>query len=218
MHLKVADELEERSSNVLFEKAEVLAHHFAAGGNATKAFHYLAMAAHKSLNVYAIAEAEGYFRKALAIFEQNPSCADPPLASPVVVGLLETLMLKSDYRELGDRREVYARRQGGRRDAGTGHRLLLPDVVAGAAVRAAGRPCAHDRGFAVAERLGDGRARAFARAGLLHCRTRLGLDTFEEAERRKAEVMEDCRTFDDNFLRNSAYFVHHSGTTSIVAS
>ena len=62
-------------------------------------------------------------------------------------------------------------------------------------------------GFEVAERIGDGRARAYARAGLMHCRTRLGLDTFEEAERRKAELMEDCRKFDDNFLRNSAYFV-----------
>jgi hypothetical protein len=59
---------------------------------------------------------------------------------------------------------------------------------------------------AVAARLGDGRARAFARAGLLHCRTRLGLDTLEEAERRKTEVMADSLRFGDNFLRNSAYF------------
>ena len=40
IHLKVAEELERRSSNVLFERAESLAHHFAAGGNATKALHY----------------------------------------------------------------------------------------------------------------------------------------------------------------------------------
>ncbi len=52
------------------------------------------MAAHKSLNVYAIAEAEGYFRKALAIVEQNPTGADRLLAARVVVGLLETLMLQ----------------------------------------------------------------------------------------------------------------------------
>ncbi len=58
LHLKAAKELERRSSNALPERAETLARHFAAGQDAPKAFRYLAMAARKSLNVYAIPEAE----------------------------------------------------------------------------------------------------------------------------------------------------------------
>jgi hypothetical protein len=53
-------------------------------------------------NPAGFAEAEAYFRKALAAYEQNPSCAEPLPATRAVVGLLETLMLKSDYREAGN--------------------------------------------------------------------------------------------------------------------
>ena len=207
IHLKVAEELERRSSNVLFERAESLAHHFAAGGNATKALHYTAMAAHKSLNVYAIAEAEGYFRKALAIVEQNPTGADRLLAARVVVGLLETLMLKSDYREAGEIAEKFmpvVKGAGETTELVTAYYYQTLSLVQRYELRAG--LVLMTEAIAIAERLGDERARAFAGAGLLHCRTRLGLDTFEEAERRKADVMTDCLRLGDNFLRNSAYF------------
>jgi class 3 adenylate cyclase/tetratricopeptide (TPR) repeat protein len=206
-HLKVAEELERRSGNSLIEKAESLAYHFAAGEDSPKAFSYLAMAARKSLNVYAIPEAEGYFRKALAIFEQDPSCADPLLAARVVVGLLETLMLKGDYRDAG---AVAAKFMPVVKQAGE-----TPELVSAyyyqtlSLVQRYELRTAHalmTEALGAAERIGDGRARAYARAGLLHCRTRLGLDSLEEAERRKAELMEDCVKFGDNFLRNSAYF------------
>jgi class 3 adenylate cyclase/tetratricopeptide (TPR) repeat protein len=207
MHLKVARELEKRSGNALIEKAESLAQHYVAGGDSSKAFEYLSLAARKSLNVYSIPEAEGYFRKALAIFEQHPSCADPLRAARGVVGLLETLMLKSDYR---DALEIAAKFMPVVRQAGE-----TPELVSAyyyqtlSLVQRYELSSAHalmSEAFEVAERIGDGRARAYARAGLLHCRTRLGLDTLEEAERRKAELMEDCLKFDDNFLRQSIYF------------
>ena len=207
IHLKVADELERRSSNALFERAKSLAHHFAAGGNATKAFHYLAMAANKSLNVYAIPGAEGYFRKALAIVEQDPASADPLLAARVVVGLLETLMLKSDYREAGMMAEKFmplVKQAGETPELVTAYYYQTLSLVQRFELRAG--LAVVTEAVAVADRIGDGRARAFARAGLLHCRTRLGLDTFEQAERRKADVMTDCLRLGDNFLRNSAYF------------
>ena len=84
LHLKVAKELERRSSNALPERAETLARHFAAGQDAPRAFRYLAMAARKSLNVYAIPEAERGFRKALTILESarpSPPCTKPRRSS-----------------------------------------------------------------------------------------------------------------------------------------
>ena len=191
----------------MFESAEALALHFAAADNASKAFKYLALAARKSLNVYGIAEAEGYFRKALDFFEHDPSCAEPLAASHVVVGLLETLMLKSDYREAGEIADKFmpvVKRAGETPELVTAYYYQTLSLVQRYELRAG--LALMTEAVAVADRLGDGRAGAFAHAGLLHCRTRLGLDTFEEAEQRKAEVMADCLRFGDNFLRNSAYF------------
>jgi class 3 adenylate cyclase/tetratricopeptide (TPR) repeat protein len=207
MHLKVAVELEKRSGNALIERAESLAHHFVAGGDASKAFRYLSMAARKSLNVYSIPEAEGYFRKALAIYGEHPSCADPLLAARGVLGLLETLMLKSDYREAGKIAEQFmpvVKQAGETPELVTAYYYQTLSLVQRYELSAA--HALMTEALSVAERIGDQRARAYARAGLLHCRTRLGLDPLEEAEQRKAELLEDSRKFDDNFLRNSTYF------------
>jgi tetratricopeptide (TPR) repeat protein len=208
MHLKVARELEKRSGNALIEKAEPLAHHFVAGGDSPKAFEYLSMAARKSLNVYSILEAEGYFRKALAIFEQHPSCADPLRAARLVVGLLETLMLQSEYRAAGEIAVKFmpvVRQAGETPELVTAYYYQTLSLVQRYELRAAHELISE--AYEVAGRINDERARAYARAGRLHCRTRLGLDTLEDAERMKAELMEDCLKFDDNFLRNSIYFV-----------
>ena len=207
LHSKVAEELERRSGDSPFEQAESLAYHFAADTNMEKAFKYLAMAARKSLNVYAIPEAEARFQQALAIFDAEPACADPPLVSRVVVGLLETLMLKSDYRKAGQVAAKYmplVKQAGESTELVTAHYYRTLSLVQNYELR-----LAHEtmlEALEVAERLGDRRAKAYADAGLLHCRTRLGLDDFDTAERRKAEVVEECLRLGDNFLRNSAYF------------
>ena len=167
----------------------------------------MGLAAQKSLNVYAVAEAEAYFRKALATYERDPSCAEPLPAARAVVGLLETLMLKSDYRDAGNVAERFmpvVMQAGETPELVAAYYYRTLSLVQRYHLRAAYALITEAAG--VAERLCDSRARAYARAGLLHCRTRLGLDTFEGAERRKAEVMADCLSFDDNFLRNSAYF------------
>jgi tetratricopeptide (TPR) repeat protein len=207
LHLKVAEELERRSSNALPERAETLARHFAAGEDPPKAFRYLAMAARKSLNVYAIPEAERGFRKALTILERAPAVAAPREAASVVVGLLETMMLKSDYREAGRIADACMPIVKG---AGETPELVIAYYYQTLALvqryeLRAGLERMTDA-VAVAEKTGDPRALAFARAGMLHCRTRLGLDTREEAERRRNEVLESCLSLNDNFLRNSAYF------------
>ncbi len=207
LHLKVAKELERRSSNALPERAETLARHFAAGQDAPKAFRYLAMAARKSLNVYAIPEAERGFRKALTLLENDPAVGPPREAAAVVVGLLETMMLKSDYREAGRIADAYMPVVKGAGD--TPELVIAYYYQTLALVQRYELRAGLERmteAIAVAEKIGDPRALAFAQAGLLHCRTRLGLDTREEAERRRKQVLESCLSLNDNFLRNSAYF------------
>ena len=55
---------------------------------------------------------------------------------------------------------------------------------------------------AIAERLGAGRARAYARYGLLLIRSFMGLDTPETGERMSADMMEDSLQYGDNYIRN----------------
>ena len=207
MHLKVAEELERRGGASLMENAELLAHHFRAGESPIKAFKYAVLAGDKSLNVYAVNEAETYFRSALAIFDEHPAAANPPHAVRALVGLLETLMLKGDYRQgagLAERFLPLLKQVGDSAEVVKADYYYALSLVQRFELRAG-----HDRmreALEIAERIGDGRARAYARAGLLHCRTRLGLDSFEAAEAAKAALMRDAHEFGDNFVRNAAYF------------
>ena len=117
------------------------------------------------------------------------------------------MMLKSDYREAGRIADAYMPVVKG---AGETPELVVAyyyqtlTLVQRYELRA-GLELMTDA-IAVAEKIGDPRALAFAQAGMLHCRTRLGLDTREEAERRRRDVLESCLRLNDNFLRNSAYF------------
>jgi predicted ATPase len=94
MHLRVAEELERRSGNRLAEVVESLAYHYAETTRDDKAFAYLGMAGDKCLDIYAIIEAEQYYRQALKLFETQNACADRLSVVRVVVRLLETLLLK----------------------------------------------------------------------------------------------------------------------------
>ena len=207
LHLKVAEELERRSANRLFEIAETLAYHYSAARSVGKAFDYLAMAGDKSLNVYAVQEAERYYRQALAIFEADDRCAQPAAVVHVVVRLLETLLLKSDYRDAGEIARKYmpfVEKAGETPDLVVAYHYQALSLVQNLDLRTA-----HDlmlQAHEIAERLGDGRARAYARGGLLQCRTRLSLDSLEDAERLKAQLLEDSLRHGDNFIQNASHY------------
>ena len=133
--------------------------------------------------------------------------AEPPQAVRAADGLLETLMLNGDYRQgagLAERFLPLLKEVGDSADVVKVNYYYALSLVQRFELRAG-----HDRmreALEIAERIGDGRARAYARAGLLHCRTRLGLDSLEAAEAAKAELMRDAQEFGDNFVRNAAYF------------
>lgn len=75
LHLKIAEEIELRSSNRQIEVADALAYHYSQTERADKAFTYLALAAAKSLGVYSLDEADQYFAAATALIDRKPECA-----------------------------------------------------------------------------------------------------------------------------------------------
>ena len=75
LHLKIAEEIERRSGNRLAEVVETLAYHYSQTDNAEKAFRFLAMAGAKSLGVYSLNEADGYFAAAISLVDKNANCA-----------------------------------------------------------------------------------------------------------------------------------------------
>jgi class 3 adenylate cyclase len=207
LHLRVADELERRGDNRLIEIAESLAHHYAATTRADKAFTYLAMAGDKSLDVYAVPEAEQYYRQALKLFETETTCEDKSSVVGVVVRLLETLAAKGDYREIG---QVALNFMPLIKAAGETPELVIAryfqalSLLANLEIWAA-----HElmvEACAISERLGDGRARAYGRGGLFYMRSYLGLDPLEVADRKKAEMIEDCVLFGDAYIHNWGYY------------
>jgi class 3 adenylate cyclase/tetratricopeptide (TPR) repeat protein len=208
LHLEVARELERRGGNRLIEIAETLAHHFSQTSRADKAFAYLAMAGDKSLDIYALQEAEKSYRQALAIFETNEACADSESVVEVVLRLLETLVLKGDYRELGALAEKHLPRirRAGETPAlvkALYYRALLSFLNLDFRESREKMAEAHD----IAERLGDGRARAYARYGRLLVRSFMGLDTPETGERMSIDMMEDSLRHGDAYIRNFSHYM-----------
>jgi class 3 adenylate cyclase len=203
LHLKVAEELERRSGNRQSEIAEVLAHHYAKTERNDKAFAYLAMAGDKSLDVYSIAEAEQYYRQSLAVFEVDGSCALRPSVAQVVVRLLETLTHENADLETGQvaRRYMPFIQQGGE----TTDLVIASYYEAVSLLGALDIRTGHDlmvRALAIATRLGEGRARSYARTMLAGFKLVLGLDSIEVARRANAEMMEDALRFGDNNIHN----------------
>jgi class 3 adenylate cyclase len=204
LHLRVAEELERRGGNRLMEIAETLAHHFSETSRVDKAFAYLAMAGDKSLDIYALQEAEKNYRHALKIFDDHDACASSESVAAVVVRLLEAFVLGGDYRDFGRVTEKYLPLM---RKAGESPDLVKVLYYQGLLtflnledLRESHRLMAE--AHAIAERLGAGRARAYARYGLLLIRSTMGLDAPETSERMSAEMMEDSLRYGDNYIRN----------------
>jgi class 3 adenylate cyclase len=206
LHLKVAEELERRGVNRLTEIAEVLAHHYAATSRVDKAFTYLAMAGHKSLDVHSILEAEKHYRLALEIFEKHPKCADRSSVARVVVRLLEALTNKGEGFEV---RRVARKFMPFVRETGETTELVIGSYFEAIShVDALEFHAAHEMAsgaLAIAERIGDIRGRAYARAMLLLSRIILGLDPLEAADRMKEDLARDCARSGENFILNWAY-------------
>jgi len=208
LHLSVASEIERRSANRLVEAAEVLAYHYSRTPRADKAFDYLALAGRKSLNSYSVEEAEQFFRQAMNLLESEPSCANDQAAADVVVGLLEALFLRSDFPEVVRVAERYVSRL-----EGFGETPQLVFTLYFYSMTLA-QQCEFRRGellarraFDIAERIGDVRARAYARIALMLSSMVLGRYSYEDIQRMGADGLADSRRSGDNSILNWAYWI-----------
>jgi class 3 adenylate cyclase len=207
LHLKVAENLERRLQDRATESAEVLAHHYSATARADKAFAYLVMAGDKSLDVYAIPEAEDYYRRALLLVKSKAELAGRTERAHAVVRLLETLAAKNAYLEVGATADEFMpilKQSGDTPELVIAHYFQALSLLARLELRQAHAVMldAH----AISQRLNDGRAKAYALAGLLYTSSYLGLDSAESANRMKAELLDDCERYGDPYIRNWGYF------------
>lgn len=207
IHLRVGNAIELRAASRLTEVVETLAYHFSLSGRPDKAFRYCSLAGTKSLEIYSLEEAEGYFRKALDLLGPAPHCADDAAMATVVVGLLEVLYLKGDLIGLSQIAESYIPRLEVLGDtpqlvfALYFHCMLLNHFCEFRAAEARAKLA-----LSIAERLNDVRAQAYARSALLFCSIILGRHTLEEAEREGQHVLEICTQSGDNYILNWAYW------------
>lgn len=208
LHLSVASEIERRSANRLVEAAEVLAYHYSRTPRADKAFDYLALAGRKSLNSYSVEEAERFFRQAMNLLESKPSCADDQAVADVVVGLLEALFLRSDFPEAVRVAERYMSRL---EDIGETPQLVFALYFYSMTLA---QQCEFRRGellgkraFDIAERIGDVRARAYARIALMLSPMVLGRYSYEDVQRMGADGLADSKRSGDESILNWAYWI-----------
>jgi class 3 adenylate cyclase/tetratricopeptide (TPR) repeat protein len=165
VHSKVANEIERRSGNRLAEVAELLAHHYRQTENTAKAFLYLSMAGDKSLGVYSLDDAAGHFAAALALLDKEQECASDDQVVEFLASYLLLLTLTEQIRVSLNLIDRYLARVDRLKDNPKAvivrhhfaHALLMNRRFQDAAAM-------HRATSAIAERLGDGRSKAYALA------------------------------------------------------
>jgi len=100
LHLKIAEEIERRSTDRLVEVAEVLAYHYSRTKQSDKAIEYLLMARAKSLRIYSLDEAEQFTKSALALVRGQDSQRMDVQVARIMADLVQIFTLKFEEREV----------------------------------------------------------------------------------------------------------------------
>jgi len=208
LHLKVAAEVERRSANRLVEVAETLAYHYGCTASADKAFRYLAMAAKKSLDIYALEEAERYFQRALQLAEADPGCVSDLEFADMLVDFARLLNSDARVKQLTDVLERHLSRIEAVGD--TGYLVLVLHHYSFALQTRAQFGAAHEVGrrcMEVAERVGDNRSMAYGQSSFIQTSTTvspLPLQVFEKLGREALQLSDKT---DDTYLRAWVLFI-----------
>jgi hypothetical protein len=203
LHLKAAAEIERRSGNRLGEVADELVYHYGRANSPAKAFQYGCMAGTKSLGVYSLEEAERHFRKALEIADTQPNVATDAQLTGLMERFTYLLNLNTRSTELCAVVEKYAARMEKIGDS-PDLVLVLHHYSFALITRSMFREAraTGDRAFAIADRLGDYRARAYARASRILCSTILTPMSPEEVEREGQLALEEAKQEPDGYIEN----------------
>jgi class 3 adenylate cyclase/tetratricopeptide (TPR) repeat protein len=198
MHRRIAVEIERRGGNRLDEVAEALAYHYERGRQLDKAFAYLLMAGKKSLRVYSLDAAEQYFDKALAIYEATPSCTDAAGFADLLAhfsSFCNAQLLPTKLLSIADRHLERLTALGDLPETS----LVLSNLVYAAMTGSRWEVMSEhaERALAIAERLGDDRGKAAARAAWILAKCLLGQSSAEDADRQIKLALAESRQADD---------------------
>ena len=167
LHLKAAEEIERRNGNRLPEFAEMLAGHYLQTGRRDKAFFYLSMAGRKSLSVYSLTEAANHLGAAAELLDRAPDELDPNDVAEFLPSHIQRMQLSFEPRQIVDASAKYRaliEKMGDRVEAVVAlHYEVWGLIWMARFVEARGQQKIASE---MAERLGDGKSRAYSEAGV----------------------------------------------------
>jgi class 3 adenylate cyclase len=203
LHLKIAEEIERRSGNRLAEVVEALAHHYSQTEHMGKAFTFLFMAGEKSLSVYSIDEATAYYAAAVTLLDKDANCASDEQVTEFLASYMLLLNLSGQIKVTIGVVERYLTRIERQGDSPRAliiryhyaHALLL-----NARYREA--EAMQSEAASLADRLGDGRSKAYAFAGDTFVGALVGLKPIQNFERLRRESVKAAADTQDVYLQN----------------
>ena len=208
LHLRIAEEIERRSSNRLSEVAEVLAHHYSKTSRDNKAFAYSSMAGDKSLSVYSLDEATIHFVATLALLNKNPDCASDGQVADFLVSYATLLHMSTQIETMiGVLRRYLPRIDGLGNDS---RAVLIRHHYVFALIyntRYWEAVAIQQETSAIAERVGDNRSKAYSLAGEISISMVVApkpLDQFEKLKRKAIDAISETT---DTYIKNWTMFV-----------
>jgi class 3 adenylate cyclase len=207
LHLKIAEEIERRNADGLFEVAEVLAYHYSRTNRPDKAIEYLGMAAAKSLRIYSLNEAEQFTKSALALVRGQDGQRMDVQVARFMADLVQIFMLKFEEREVVALLEPELDRIQALGDNEQAPMLLYHygfAMVAMCRFREA-KPV-QDKALAFAIGRGDDRATAYARCGVLLLTTYVEPMPFADFEAFAATAFAEAERANDYYLTSHVMY------------
>ncbi len=203
LHRKIAEAIEARSGGRLVEFAETLAHHYGFTDRKDLAFTYLAMAGSKSLGVFSLDQADGYFASALALHQRDATCASDAQLVECLANYALCLNISLRVRTINELAVTFRpvlNRVGPCRD----HVLFLHHNVASLVWASRFRDAleAQRELTAMARRLGDPKSLAYALVSDLSVSTYAAPSPIEAFEAKRREVEAALANVDDAYIHN----------------